>query len=240
MNSMEFVCARCGEQYGRHVERCWAGCSASGYVMPAHFRPATALRPKRVGMSAKELARSDQKLVEIARLPGLKLGVPSVTVIAGPPGHLKSTAGLAILGEVLPGVLFSFEEGLSATVGDRLRRLELRREDLFIEVPSSIREAYAILDHRCPRALLIDSLSVSTFTIHDLVAVAEARRMLVFAINHITKGGDVAGDAAVEYGADCVIRCEDGRWRLTKNRFGGLTEGVLPWPMKVVSQGCGT
>jgi len=162
-------------------------------------------------------------------VPGLKLGVPSVTVIAAAAGLGKSTTAALIGAENRPCVYFSFEESLSQTIAERLRRCELRHSDLWIEVPSSMQDAYDIIERRDPRAIIVDSLSVCAFTIRDLCAIAESRRCIVIGVVHENKAGAVGGEALTEYGADVVLRfTEVGKWKLTKSRFQPLTEGSIP------------
>jgi len=224
--SLRFVCARCGALYVDHMERCWHGCSESGFIIPRAFRPASYLRPRPGGTTAKELARLRQKKFELSSLPGLKLANGTV-VIAGPPGCGKSTMGLHILAELRPSVLFSFEESLSETLADRIRRLEMRYDDLFIEVPQTVRQAYEVLDSLRPRAVMIDSLRASTFTIQDMTAMAEGYGLVVIVIQHLTKAGQVGGASDIPYDADVVIRLEKGGWELTKSRFQPLAEGKI-------------
>jgi len=180
-------------------------------------------------MTAKELCKTDQATIEIESVPGLKLGVPSVMVIASPAGLGKSTAAALIGAENRPCIYFSFEESLSQTIAERLRRCELRHDDLWIEVPSSMQGAYDIIERRDPRSLIVDSLSVCAFTIRDLCAIAESRRCIVIGVVHENKAGAVGGDSLIEYGADVVLRfTEVGKWKLTKSRFQPLTEGSIP------------
>jgi len=168
-----------------------------------------------------------QQKIEIPSMPGLKLASDGVVILAGPPGSGKTTMGLLMLGDLRPAVMFSFEESLSETLADRIRRLELRHDDLFIEMPATVREAYSIIDDLRPRAVMVDSLRASTFTIADLSALAEAKRLVVIVVQHVTKKGQVGGDVAIEYDCDVVVRIEEGKWTLTKSRFQPLAEGKI-------------
>jgi len=168
-----------------------------------------------------------QRKIEIPSMPGLKLAFDGVVVLAGPAGSGKTTMALQMLGDLRPAVMFSFEESFSETLADKLRRLELRYDDLFIEMPATVREAYSIIDDLRPRAVLVDSLRASTFTIADLSALAEAKGLVVIIVQHVTKQGQVGGDAAIEFECDVVIRVAEGRWTLTKSRYQPLAEGKI-------------
>lgn len=209
------------------MERCWAGCGEPGYIGPSSVRPACALRPRRVGVTAKELARADQQLVEFPSAPGLRLSPSALVAVTGPAGSGKSTLVCSLLGDSCPAVLFSFEEGFAPTVGERLRRLELRREDLFIEVPESIQDAYTVLEERRPRAVAFDSLSMSRFTVGDLSAISTGLRILVFFVVHMTKEGFLAGESANSYVSDVILHVEKGRWSVEKSRFQAPVSGEV-------------
>jgi len=226
---LKYECACCGRLYTQWMPRCWHGCRESGYLLPRSYRPADVYRPKRPGMTSKELCAIDQRYVKFPSVPELKVGPGSVTIIAGYAGLGKSTLLNLLAGDRCPAIIFNFEEGLSETTGDRLRRLELRRDNLWIEVPNNMAEAYDLIEQRNPKCLAIDSLTVSSFTIRDLSAIAEARQIVVLATNHLNKAGDVAGSSQTTYGADCVIEFTGGvgEWKLTKSRFQPLCSGTL-------------
>jgi len=194
--------------------------------MPRSFRPATYLRPRREGTTARKLAGLNQHKVKIESVPGLVLG-KGITAIVGAPGQFKTTLGLKIISCLRPSLMFAFEETFSETLADRLRHLEIRFDDLFIEVPSSVREAYGMIDVLKPRALLVDSLRASTFTMFDFVHLAQARNLIILIIQHLTKDGKVGGEIGIEYDADVVLRLSDGKWKLTKSRFQELTSGAV-------------
>lgn len=224
---MNYTCYRCGTDYAEQMERCWAGCGETGFIGPASFRAANAVRPKRSGMTAFDLASTDQKVWHLPSVPGLILPKVGLVLVEGKAGHGKSTFTLGCLRDLLPAVMFAFEEGLSGKLGDKLRRLEFRSQELWIEAPSSVQDVYGIIAERRPKAVSIDSISMSTFTAQDLISMVEAFKCLVFAVVHQTKAGLMAGEGGLPYVSDVIIEVEEGRWKTTKSRAQALTSGTV-------------
>lgn len=221
-------CLKCGCQYRGHSERCWT-CGESGWVTSTTFRPATALRPARGGMTARQLASYKKRLVSFPSVPELKIGKSALVAITGEPGKGKTTLIYKLAGDCRPAILFPFEEGFGETVCDRCRRLELIHDDLYFELPGSVSAFLHTIDRIQPAFVGVDSLSVSQLTVGDLAAVAQSKRIVVAFTNHLRKDGQVEGKSGVAYESDVVIRMtgEPGEWKLVKSRYQELTSGRL-------------
>lgn len=77
-------------------------------------------------------------------------------------------------------------------------------------------------------AVVIDSLSVSTFQPGDLRGLMDAGCPLLIGVLHATKAGDYRGSTSFVHECDIVLRVENGAWTSEKNRFGasGVTGGI--------------
>jgi len=180
-------------------------------------------------MTGRQLASYHRRLVPFPSIPELQVGRTSLVAITGYPGKGKSTLLYRMAGDARPSLIFPYEEGFSETVSDRCRRLELVHDDLHFELPGSVSGFLDAIDRIRPAFVGVDSLSVSQLTVGDLVAVAQARKVVVAFTNHLRKDGQVEGQAGVAYEADVVLRMdrEPGDWKLTKSRFQPLCEGRL-------------
>lgn len=215
-------CSRCG--------------SWDGYVLRVQ-RPVSPVQDTAV-RSAAELARGTSSWLPlsgpVAEVFGpLPVGLWSMA-IWGPPGAWKSTSAL-LLSEALcqasgPTLYLSLEEGHGATLAERLRRLEIRRDDLLVACQSDLGRVVETCREHNARTVVIDSLSyVPSLDAEDLSRLGREAGVAVVGILHATKTGQARGSLSVLHAVDVVVSLHEGDYAHEKNRFGALKKGRLPW-----------
>jgi predicted ATP-dependent serine protease len=217
---------KCGALYRDKVEFCLE-CGEFKTVWPRRRREADRLLPSIRGLTANQLAALDQKSLPLGPYTGLKFAPGSLIALAGQAGSGKSTMALRIAAAVRPSVYLSFEEGLNEGFASKLRRLEIRHSDLYVEVPSTVYEMVEVIRERSPRSVIIDSIQVTSLLPKDARSLASMIGGLVVAVSQINRQGDMSGTAAWDHEVDVLLRLDSMRWKATKNRFGELSEGEV-------------
>jgi predicted ATP-dependent serine protease len=160
--------------------------------------------------------------------PSLRIGRQALVALYGPPGGGKSTFLFKFLDGVEGEVLYlSLEEGLSDTVVDRLRRLEVCRGDFRIGYARTVDEIADLVNKHRPNAIGLDSLSITTLTVDDLMRLSSCVGVPVLFSLHTTKDGLPAGSMTTLHAADVVLRVGGMRWAVEKSRFTGPLEGEV-------------
>ncbi len=227
MEIRRFRCVRCSAEYGEPMGICIApDCGQFDVVLPVFVRPADSIWKGDIITSAKEVIRMIN--VQPLRPYLIPAGERYVAGIYGPAGGGKSTMATRI-GDATPGpVLYvPLEEGIGETTRSRLRWLEVVREDFLIAVVGDVATLDRIVADRNVGLVIIDSITVSTLKMRDLVAFSRDRDVSIVAAAQANKQGDIAGDNTSRHLADIVIRVEEGAWSVQKNRFGKLNEGLV-------------
>lgn len=215
--ALRFSCCACGAQYESHVSFCFS-CCQFGTVVPRSWRAADLMIPQAQGMSAAELCRSSQKKFEVGD-SGLIVGPGALVLIYGAPGAGKSTLALKWAARLRPALVFPLEMRLGPTLIDLLQRLEIQHDDIWLEMPNGFQHAIDIVMDRRPRCLVLDSVASSTFTPDDLRKLADASKIVVFAVQQVTKTGAVAGSNQYSHMADVVVEVHSLKWCATKSRY---------------------
>jgi predicted ATP-dependent serine protease len=124
-------------------------------------------------------------------------------------------------------LLLSMEEGLSDSLITRLKRLEIHSDAFKVAVADTIDEIADLVERHQPSALGIDSLSVTTLKIGDVMRLSNAVGVPVVFVLHSTKGGEAAGAAGVLHAVDVVVEVSALKWAVRKSRFTGLIGGEV-------------
>jgi len=141
---------------------------------------------------------------------------------------MKSTMATRIADAFpLPVLYDSLEEGTSDTLRLRLKRLEILRDDLWFTSCSTFNQIEEGLDETGAGLYVLDSITVSNLLPRDLLRLAREKRVVVIAVNQITKDGKGAGPQELQHESDILIDLDAGEWRLTKSRFGELIGGEV-------------
>jgi len=188
--------------------------------------------------SAAELARGTSSWLPLTGPVGEVFGPVPVGLwsmaIWGPPGSWKSTSAL-VLSEALcqasgPVLYLSLEEGHGATISERLRRLEIRRDDLLVACQSDLGRVVETCREREVRSIVIDSLSyLPSLDAEDLARLGREAGAAIVVILHATKSDQARGSLSVLHAVDVVVALHGGDYQHEKNRFGALKKGRLPW-----------
>lgn len=175
---------------------------------------------------------------------GKRSGIPviGITLISGDPGAGKSTLALQLSDAIIAltgrEVLYIAKEEATAQVVSRAKRLRFRHlPKLRIYPIEASTDLAAIFETRKPAAIIVDSLPKLIPNTEDAVTFVENLKDYVVAlecpalvINHIIKGGDMAGleklQHAVDTTLDFLVDDPDDRdnkvryLNVKKNRFG--------------------
>jgi predicted ATP-dependent serine protease len=134
---------------------------------------------------------------------------------------------ILIASKLRPCVYLALEEGLNESFADKLRRLEVRYDDFYVEVPSTVAELVNVVRERSPRCVIIDSIQASSLIPRDVRAIASMTAGLVVAVSQVNRAGDVSGSASWDHEADVLIQTEAMAFKTTKDRFGPLSQGRI-------------
>lgn len=227
MPEILFACVKCQAVYPRE-ERWCVSCGAFDAVFPVYQRNADALwRGGPREASAAQLVGRRPALFESSSYPSLKIGPRAVVAIWGAPGAGKSSMLCKYLDGTEAPLLLSMEEGLGDTLSARLKRLEIHSEAFRVAVADTIEEIADLVERHRPSCLGLDSLSVTTLKVGDVLRLSEAVAVPVLFTLHATKAGGAAGEAGILHAVDVVVEVSAMRWRISKSRFTGNLEGEV-------------
>jgi len=157
----------------------------------------------------------------IPAVPDLRVGLGALVLVHGPPSAGKSTLTLKWLASIEgPVCLLSSEERLGPTLGARLQRLAIRRDDLHIlgQVPVD-HLAKVLVQNRC-RSLLVDSVSATTMGATELrQLIAQTHLGAVFGTVQVAKDNTMRGPNTLAHEADVIVEVMDGQWTVVKSRY---------------------
>jgi predicted ATP-dependent serine protease len=190
------------------------------------YRPASELRPSVPSRTAFELAQDDQKTFELPGYPAITVGPSAFILVGGESGQGKSTWAARMAAKAVPSAFFSFEMGVGAALGELCRMNEIREKRLRFYEGRDVRDVFGVAEQEGLACLVIDSLTASTITASDCVALAKGNGILVVALVQLTKDGGFAGKHDIVHAADVVLCVTALKWQVQKNRF-AVQEGLV-------------
>lgn len=215
------MCLRCSAEYDSPRSLC-AACYHMDTVFEAPARRRAAIDAQFESSTAKALVASSWTVLDVSdALPGVRIAPRSLVLLTGAPGAGKSTLALQLANcSARPVVLFAAEERLGQSVGDRLSRLGIRREDFHVVGRGSVDELVAFCRRVHAAVLVVDSVSASTLLAHDLRAIVNQLTldMLVGTVQ-VVKDGTMRGPRELAHECDLLVEVEGGRWRVLKSRY---------------------
>ena len=174
----------------------------------------------------------------------VRRGIPvvGITLISGDPGAGKSTIALQLSESIIEltgrEVLYIAKEEATSQVISRMKRLKFKQMDKLRLYPIEASSDLAVIfETRKPAAIIVDSLPKLIPNTEDAVTFVENLKDYVVAlespalvINHIIKGGDMAGLEKLQHAVDTTLDFlvdnpddENNKVRylnVKKNRFG--------------------
>lgn len=215
---MEFVCFKCGATYQAPTQFCW-GCMKGGFISAKWKPAASSLNQEMEVASTEDIIKRQFGSMAVPSYPGIAVGPNCLVMVHGPPGGGKSTmATMWVKGT--RAVYLSAEEGLSATLGNRVRRCNLSRNETIMWISRcSVDGLLQVVEEFRARWLVIDSIPMTSFRPDHLRLIATNKVRGLVAVQQSTKAGDAAGSQAFLHEADVVIRVEHGKWTIEKSRF---------------------
>jgi len=255
-----FSCNKCDFQSPKWLGRCpqcstW---DSFGQVNEAVQKAtkaasATVVNPQRLEqIELPQTARWPSGLVEFDRVLGGGAIPSSVILIGGEPGIGKSTLLLQVAAALAESpiqdrpILYVSGEEAAPQIKLRAQRLNMGKLDkLLVLNDQRLVGVQAAVEKTNPAALVIDSVQSilpeagreglgSTWQVGQLTfelnQLAKDKKIPVFLIGHVTKGGELAGPKAIEHLVDVVLYLEGTRHgevrllRSVKNRYGSTAE----------------
>jgi len=225
MGTTLFFCSTCAAEYHQQPGYCFK-CGRFDTIFPNVYRPVESLWHGETIKTAEDLYKKP-RLFKLKPYP-IPIGRPALTVVYGSPGHGKSTMVTKIAdargGSVL---MVPLEEGFGEALSSRLRRLEVSRADLLIALLHDVSTIDKAIEEHGIEMFVLDSITVSTLRPRDLVALARQREVEVVCVAQVNKAGDLAGALELAHDCDVLIRVEEMKWKVEKNRFGELLSGEV-------------
>jgi len=223
-----FDCVRCGGVYDTRAAFC-VFCGAFDAVLPRAVRPSDqAWACDAEVLGAGDLVKRSVTKFTSRSYPDLKIGPESLVSVYGPPGGGKSIFLLKFLDGVSGPVLYvSIEEGMSDTLTEKLRWLEIVRDDFSVTSVSNVGGLGSAVDSVRPGAIAVDSLTKSTLLVDDLKRLVRHARVPVLFSLHVTKDGSPAGPNTIIHDVDVSIEIGERFWAVQKSRFCGQVSGEV-------------
>jgi predicted ATP-dependent serine protease len=226
---MMFVCVGCQTQHSERLACCFV-CGTPSCVVPAYQRAVARSLGQLQRTTAQGLVRMRMNELRLDAAPDLRIGEGALVVLWGAPGAGKSTLALRWLDSVQgPVVLYAAEEGLSVTLGERMQRLGVTRPTLHVVGHCAVDELAGVVSSVRARALLIDSLTVTPLTPHDVRTLSVNLGLPVtFVVAQVNKAGELRGTNELLHEADVGVVVENQRWSVVKSRYQEVPpEGAL-------------
>lgn len=206
-------------------------CGASGSYRPCVRRATSELLAEAVAgniVVAADLMRTSWA-IERCRWTSIAFSPPAIWLLHGEPGGGKSLLGTLVVTQFAPVFIQSIEESAGPSLARRLGLAGCAtRRDVEIDFSASVDRLAAAAKRGC--AILIDSVSVTTYEPTDLHRLAQLGAPVICAILQNAKDGSARGSLEWSHAADLTISVSHGSFTVSKNRYGatGIT-GEVPY-----------
>lgn len=213
--------------------KCRASCERELFVCPAcgewdRFIPDVSLPRQRSDnvtvLTARQLAVRRPKRSPVWSLGDVSLRPPLTVAAYGEPGGGKSTWVARLAGELVryeQRVLFvSAEEGFGETMSERLRRLEVRDENILVVGNIGYADVVGVAEERGVTVVILDSWTASSWSAVDVDSI---RADYIFITTlQTTKDGHAAGPKSILHVSDIVLHIDALKATIEKSRWGGV------------------
>ncbi|MBI4576932.1 MAG: AAA family ATPase [Planctomycetes bacterium] len=184
---MNHVCYACGASAPERIEWC-PRCAGTRPYFPAVTAPSDGVLTVEAVVTDRDLwsrhARYMDLPADLMAVTGRLPAAPFLLALYGPPGAGKSMLAYRLadaLADAIgrPVVIASTEEALGPQVSNRLRRLEILRDDLLVTAANDLAVLLDLLRRQRAGALVVDSLTHSTLSGADLARLAREEEVAV-------------------------------------------------------------
>ncbi len=257
----KYICQECGYQTSKWMGKCpdcaqWNSFEEEVSIPEIKNSSIAAAYTKTEKPMRLSEIRSDEKyrvvtgIDEFDRVMGNGIVEGSLSLIGGEPGIGKSTLLLEIAAQFSRvknegKILYVSGEESASQVADRMRRLNINEDNLYILNESCFENILSYLKEWKPKLLVLDSIQTTVSrdipsapgtisqireVTYQLMNHAKAMGITCFIIGHVTKEGNIAGPKVLEHMVDTVVYFEGDQFnhyrllRVIKNRYGNTNE----------------
>lgn len=231
---MRYFCPKCKAESDENIGFCIACGYMGGYLPMVYVRT---LNPVSLQVrTAQDLMKIKEKTMRLLwGLGQIPMLLPITVGVYGIPFSGKSMFMLNLASHIInewkQKVLFNSWEENAVSIGKKLRNLELFSNDFLIVDGGMSDDLLPICEEKNIGWVIIDSYSVSRWSIVDLERLKNNGIRTVFSV-HTNKDGEMAGKRTLEHYPDIVIEIEslgvkNSVYRHTKNRYDELQKGDI-------------
>jgi predicted ATP-dependent serine protease len=239
-----YRCLNCGARFPIHAPIC-SRCLTSHQMVLEGERARAEVDAVPELVSARDLSRQRWSSVDVGAYPKLKLGRGALVVLVGRRGSGKSSMLARALDTIRgPAALLSSEEPAGPSISERLERLHVRRNDLWICSRGTVDQVAEIIRQRKIVSLGIDSVQRASYEPRELrhLLLTLPSLAVLFAVSQVNRDGDVRGGEELAHECDVLLEVEDLTWRVVKSRYqpdggGDVLRAATEEGLRVVATG---
>jgi len=198
-------------------------------VVSSYRRPRSKVLEALQVATAADLVRREMDEVRIPCVSHVRFGRGAFAILGGLPGAGKSTLALRWLNSIEGAVVYYAAEESLGTLGERLKRAGVTRENFYVVGRCSVDELAEVCAKSKAHALVIDSLNETAFTTGEVRTFIDNTKIpLCLAVLQVPKDKDSPlGNASdLLHEADVLVKVAYQRWEVFKSRYQELSDDL--------------